>query len=149
RRRDPQAARGGLHPRVAGRHHDGRRDPAEGRREVGVPRHSPPVTAGVDGQVVRGTSRLAAWSNFVKVAHTVFALPFTVIGIVAAGRHYPVRVTTVVITVLAFASARFAAMGFNRIVDVEFDRRNPRTAGRELPAGRMSLREAWILVLVA
>ncbi|HEY2805499.1 MAG TPA: 4-hydroxybenzoate octaprenyltransferase [Gemmatimonadales bacterium] len=106
------------------------------------------MTAGVDGQVVRGTSRLAAWSNFVKVAHTVFALPFTIVGITAAARHYPVHWRTVGLAVLAFATARFAAMGFNRIVDVKFDSKNPRTAGRELPAGRMSLGEAWVLVLL-
>ncbi len=107
------------------------------------------MSAGIDGQVVRGTGRLAAWSNFVKIAHTVFALPFAIVGIVAAARSYPVSWLQVVITVGAFASARFAAMGFNRIVDLEYDTRNPRTAGRELPAGRMSVREAWILVFVA
>ncbi len=107
------------------------------------------MSAGVDGQVVSGTGRLAAWSNFVKIAHTVFALPFAVVGIVAAARLYPVSWLQVVVTVGAFASARFAAMGFNRIVDLEYDTRNPRTASRELPTGRMSVREAWILVFIA
>lgn len=104
------------------------------------------MTAGVDGQVLKGTGRLAAYANFVKVAHTVFGLPFTVVGIVTASRSYPLRWQTVVLAVVAFGSARFAAMGFNRIVDVPFDTLNPRTAGRELPSGRMSRREAWILV---
>jgi 4-hydroxybenzoate polyprenyltransferase len=106
------------------------------------------MTAGVDGQVLKGTSRLAAYANFVKVAHTVFALPFTVVGIVTAGRSYPLRWQTVALAVVAFGSARFAAMGFNRIADVRYDALNPRTAARELPSGRMSLREAWILVLL-
>lgn len=105
------------------------------------------MTAGVDGQVLKGTSRLAVYANFVKVAHTVFGLPFTVVGIVTASRGHPLRWQTVALAVAAFGSARFAAMGFNRIADVRFDAINPRTAGRELPSGRMSLREAWILVL--
>jgi len=106
------------------------------------------VTAGVDGQVLRGTGRLATYANFVKVAHTVFALPFTVVGIVTAARSFPLTWQTVALAVLAFGSARFAAMGFNRIADVRFDAANPRTAGRELPSGRMTVREAWVLVVL-
>ena len=106
------------------------------------------MTAGVDGQVLKGGSRLAAYANFVKVAHTVFALPFTVVGIVTAAQRHPLRWQTVALAVLAFGAARFAAMGFNRIADVRFDAANPRTAGRELPSGRMKLAEAWALVLL-
>jgi 4-hydroxybenzoate polyprenyltransferase len=51
--------------------------------------------------------------------------------------------------VLAFTAGRFAAMGFNRIVDREFDARNPRTRMRELPRGAMTVREAWIAVILA
>jgi 4-hydroxybenzoate polyprenyltransferase len=109
--------------------------------------HPAGLTAGVDGQVLRGGSRLAAYANFVKVAHTVFALPFTVVGLVAASRVVPLSFRVVILAVVAFAAARFAAMGFNRIADVRFDAANPRTAGRELPAGRMSLPEAWVLVV--
>ena len=106
------------------------------------------MTAGVDGQVLKGGGRLAAYANFVKVAHTVFALPFTVVGMVTASREYPLRWQTVALALLAFGAARFAAMGFNRIVDVRFDAANPRTASRELPSGRMKLAEAWSLVLL-
>ena len=105
------------------------------------------MTAGVDGQVLRRPGRLAAYANFVKVAHTVFALPFTVVGMVTAARKYPLHWRSVAIAVLAFGAARFAAMGFNRIVDLRYDRLNPRTAGRELPSGKMSLLEAWLLVI--
>jgi 4-hydroxybenzoate polyprenyltransferase len=49
--------------------------------------------------------------------------------------------------VVAFGAARFAAMGFNRIADARIDAANPRTADRELPAGRMALWEAWALVV--
>lgn len=106
------------------------------------------MTVGVDGQVLRGGSRLVAYANFVKVAHTVFALPFTVVGLVSASRVHPLSVRVVLLAVVAFGAARFAAMGFNRIADVRLDAANPRTVGRELPAGRMSLREAWILVVL-
>ncbi len=107
------------------------------------------AAGGVDGQVLKGGGRLTAWSNFVKVAHTVFSLPFTVVGIVTAAKHYPLTVRAVVLALLAFAAARFAGMGFNRIADLRYDRLNPRTANRELPAGRMSLTEAWLLVIGA
>jgi 4-hydroxybenzoate polyprenyltransferase len=106
------------------------------------------VTVGVDGQVMRGGSRLVAYANFVKVAHTVFALPFTVVGLVTASRVRPLTVRAFLLAVVAFGAARFAAMGFNRIVDARLDAANPRTAGRELPAGRMSLVEAWVLVVL-
>lgn len=106
------------------------------------------MSVGVDGQVLKGTGRLAAYANFVKVAHTVFALPFTVVGIVTAARRYPPGWQTVALAVLAFGAARFAAMGFNRIADLRYDALNPRTAGRELPSGRMSQREARILVIL-
>lgn len=101
---------------------------------------------GVDGQVLQGTSRLAAYANFVKVAHTVFALPFAVVGMAAAARTHPVPWGDAALAVVAFTAARFAAMGFNRIADRRFDALNPRTAGRELPAGRMRPAEAWALV---
>jgi 4-hydroxybenzoate polyprenyltransferase len=106
------------------------------------------VTAGVDGQVLRRAGRLANWANFVKVAHTVFALPFVVVGMAAASLHYRVDWAKVAFAVAAFAAARFAAMGFNRIVDRGYDALNPRTAARELPSGRMSLGEAWALIVV-
>lgn len=104
------------------------------------------TSGGADGQVLRGPSRLAAYANFVKLAHTVFAMPFAVVGIMTAARTYPLNLRTVALALLAFGGARFSAMGFNRIADVEWDALNPRTSGRELPSGRMSRREAWALV---
>lgn len=106
------------------------------------------MTVGVDGQVMAGEGRLVAYANFVKVAHTVFSLPFAFVGVAAASRVHPVAVRTVLLVIAAFGTARFAAMGFNRIADRRFDALNPRTARRELPAQRMSLAEAWALVVV-
>jgi len=106
------------------------------------------VTAagGVDGQVLSGGGRLVAYANFVKVAHTVFSLPFAIVGVCAASHERAVTLRTLLLVVAAFGAARFAAMGFNRIADRRLDALNPRTAGRELPARRMSLAEAWVLV---
>ncbi len=118
---------------------------------MGEARHPAAVTgaAGVDGQVLSGGGRLAAYSNFVKVAHTVFSLPFAFVGVAAASLRHPITVRTILLVIAAFGTARFAAMGFNRIADRRLDAANPRTSSRELPAGRLSLLEAWALVVVS
>lgn len=102
-----------------------------------------------EGQTFAGSSRLATYASFVKLPHTVFALPFALMGVVLASYRRPVTWPMLGWVVLAFTAARFAAMGFNRIVDREFDALNPRTRMRELPRGAMSVREAWLAVLVA
>ena len=68
--------------------------------------------------------------SFVKLPHTVFALPFALVGVTFASRLVPVTVGTVGWVVLAFTAARWVAMAVNRIVDREYDARNPRTAQR-------------------
>lgn len=103
-----------------------------------------------EGQTfAHGGSRLVAFMNFVKLPHTLFALPFALVGVVLASYRTPVTWRTVGWVVLAFTCARFAAMGFNRIADREIDARNPRTRRRELPAGILRLSEAVISVGVA
>ena len=102
-----------------------------------------------EGQTFAGQSRLVDYINFVKLPHTLFALPFALLGVLAASRVTPVRWRTVMLVVLAFSAARWAAMGFNRIADRQFDARNPRTLNRELPQGRLSLAQAWVSVIVA
>ena len=102
-----------------------------------------------EGQTFAGATRLSTYASFVKLPHTVFALPFAMIGVILASYSHPVSWATLGWTVLAFTSARFAAMGFNRIVDREFDARNPRTVMREIPRGALSVREASIAVAVA
>ncbi|MBM4194322.1 MAG: 4-hydroxybenzoate octaprenyltransferase [Gemmatimonadetes bacterium] len=98
---------------------------------------------------MRGTSRLVRYANFVRLPHTVFALPFALVGVVIASYSAPVTWRVVGWVVLAFTAARFVAMGFNRIVDRHIDAANPRTAIRELPSGVMSVREAWLAVVFA
>jgi 4-hydroxybenzoate polyprenyltransferase len=102
-----------------------------------------------EGQTFTGASRWIAYANFVKLPHTVFALPFALVGVVLASYDAPVRWPSIVWVVVAFTAARFAAMGFNRIVDRDIDARNPRTKMREIPAGMLGVREATASVLVA
>jgi len=87
--------------------------------------------------------------NLVKLPHTVFALPFALVGVVLASHVAPITIGDVAWVVIAFTAARFAAMGFNRIVDREIDALNPRTRSREIPAGAMSVREAAVAVAIA
>ena len=102
-----------------------------------------------EGQTFAGASRLATYASFVKLPHTVFALPFALVGVVIASYRHVVTWPMLGWVVLAFTAARFAAMGFNRIVDREYDARNPRTRMRELPRGAMSVREAWTPIALA
>lgn len=102
-----------------------------------------------EGQTFGGASRLIAYANLVKLPHTVFALPFALVGVVLASYRRPLRIADIGWVILAFTAARFAAMAFNRIVDREIDRRNPRTAMREIPRGTVSVAAASMSVLVA
>ena len=94
---------------------------------------------------------LRNWAEFVKLSHTVFALPFALAAMVVAAREnrgWP-GWRTFLLIVLAMFCARTCAMAFNRIVDRKFDALNPRTAGRHLPAGKISLFSAWMLWALA
>ena len=102
-----------------------------------------------DGQLIHGDSFITRLANFVKLPHTVFAMPFTLVGVLLASAHHKVTPASVGWILLAFTSARFAAMGFNRIVDREFDALNPRTAMRELPRGALTLSQACVSVALA
>jgi 4-hydroxybenzoate polyprenyltransferase len=107
------------------------------------------TTAPGEGQTFAGESLLVRYANLVKLPHTVFALPFALLGVVAASRAYPITWRGLALVVAAFTAARFVALGFNRIADRDLDARNPRTRARELPAGRLTLTQAWAAVAVA
>lgn len=82
-------------------------------------------------------ARLRIVAEMIKFEHTLFALPFALIGMVLAAEGWPEwRVFGWIL--LAMVGARSAAMGFNRLVDREIDAANPRTASRALPAGLLS-----------
>ena len=92
--------------------------------------------------------KIQALLEMIKFKHTVFAMPFALIGAFLAGRGVPsLRVFCFV--VLAMVGARTCAMGFNRIVDRRFDAANPRTAKRAIPAGEVSLVESWAMVILS
>src|SRR5213595_1784822 len=107
------------------------------------------TTAPRERQTFGGESLLVRYANFVKLPHTVFALPFALLGVVVASRQTAVTWRMLGLVVLAFTCARFVALGFNRIADRELDARNPRTKARELPTGRLTLSQAWIAVALA
>jgi len=87
----------------------------------------------------------------IKFSHTVFALPFALMGMVLASLANGIAPTLgqVFWICLAMVGARTGAMGLNRIIDARIDADNPRTAERHLPAGKVAMGEAWLLVLGA
>ncbi|WP_396214689.1 UbiA-like polyprenyltransferase [Gemmatimonas sp.] len=101
-----------------------------------------------DGQLMRGQSLPVRLANFVKLPHTVFAMPFSLVGVIFASTIAPVTPAMVGWVLLAFTSARFAAMAFNRLVDRDVDAINPRTAMRELPAGTLTVWQAKLSIAV-
>ena len=90
----------------------------------------------------------ARFARLVKVEHTVFALPFAYIGAFLSAHAIPSAHDLVWITV-AMVGARSVAMALNRLIDAELDARNPRTAGRELPAGLLTRAQVLAFTAVA
>ena len=94
--------------------------------------------------------RMKKYFSLVTFAHTIFALPFAMVGFFLGLQHrtesgFPFRELVLVLLCMVFA--RSAAMAFNRYVDRQIDRHNPRTAGREIPSGAISPQAALIFVL--
>lgn len=96
----------------------------------------------------------AKYLSLVKFAHTVFALPFAMIGFTMGVQQMPVDYTAKDWVLLLFkvlvcmVTARNAAMGFNRYADRDIDAKNPRTAGREIPAGVLSPNKVLLFVII-
>jgi 4-hydroxybenzoate polyprenyltransferase len=93
--------------------------------------------------------KLKTYLSFVRVSHSVFALPFALTGALLAWRDHPFSWAQVGWIVACMVFARSAAMGFNRVVDARWDAQNPRTAIREIPRGVMTSREGTIFVVVS
>ncbi|MGA9938035.1 MAG: UbiA-like polyprenyltransferase [Candidatus Acidiferrales bacterium] len=95
--------------------------------------------------------RIRTVLEMIKFEHSVFALPFALVGALLAARAGGGLPTwrQILWIVVAMVGARSAAMTMNRIADVEYDRRNPRTAKRALPAGELSLGFAWAFTALA
>jgi len=86
--------------------------------------------------------------RMIKVEHTVFAFPFAFVGALMAIHGIP-PLRVILLIVVAMISARSAAMTLNRIIDRRFDALNVRTRDREIPAGRVKVRDAWIFTVVS
>ena len=91
---------------------------------------------------------LARYLSLVRFSHSVFALPFALQGAWLAAGGVPDG-ASLALVVLCAVAARTAAMGFNRWLDRDIDAANPRTAGREIPAGLVSPAAALALVLAS
>jgi 4-hydroxybenzoate polyprenyltransferase len=96
-------------------------------------------------------SRIRTVLEMIKFEHSVFALPFALVGALLAARAGGSLPTwrQFLWIVVAMVGARSAAMTMNRIADVEYDRRNPRTAKRALATGELSLAFAWVFTILA
>ncbi len=92
--------------------------------------------------------KIAILFEMIKFKLTVFAMPFAFTGAFLAAKGMP-ELTVLFWVILAMVGARTSAMGFNRIVDWRFDRANPRTADRAIPAGQVRMAEAWGMVIVS
>ncbi len=88
--------------------------------------------------------------SLVKFSHTIFAMPFAMIGFFLALRDTPQAPLwrQLVLVLLCMVFARSAAMAFNRWLDEKYDRLNPRTSMREIPQGVISKRHALVFVLI-
>jgi 4-hydroxybenzoate polyprenyltransferase len=96
-------------------------------------------------------SRIRTVLEMIRIEHSIFALPFALVGALLAARAgggLPAW-RQILWIVVAMVGARSAAMTMNRIADIEFDRRNPRTANRALPAGQLSVGFAWAFTILA
>jgi len=93
-------------------------------------------------------AKLRLYMDFVVVKHTVFAIPFAYLGsFLATGGVPELRILFWI--GLAFLGARSAAMALNNLIDRDIDAKNPRTANRELPSGKISIREVWGIIIVS
>ncbi len=84
--------------------------------------------------------------RFVKIEHTLFTLPLIYSGVILGSSSIP-SIRLLILILFAAVGARTAAFALNRIIDRNIDLKNPRTANRELPSGRMSLLEAFMVLL--
>lgn len=92
--------------------------------------------------------RVLTFGRMIKFSHTVFALPFALAAVVLAQRTAPLTVLRLGWLLAAMVGARSAAMGFNRLADAHLDKINPRTCGREIPAGKLSRRATVVFVIL-
>ncbi len=93
-------------------------------------------------------ARLRLYMDFVVIKHTLFAIPFAYLGAFLASWGVP-EIWILCWVGLAFLGARSAAMALNNLIDKDIDAKNPRTAARELPSGKITVNEVWGIILVS
>lgn len=103
------------------------------------------------GAAVPAANPVRAFLGLVKIEHSIFALPFAYLAALTAMALRTGHVNWAVLGLItvAMVGARTLAMAVNRIIDRHIDARNPRTAGRELVTGVVSLRAAWLGAVAA
>ena len=119
---------------------------ADGCRQVRFRVTNKPYSDSPTVSTVLKNTRLTL--EMIKIEHTLFALPFALLGAVLAARGLPTLRQLLWISA-AMVGARSAAMAFNRIADRNIDARNPRTASRAIPAGLLSTQFVWAFTIVA
>jgi 4-hydroxybenzoate polyprenyltransferase len=94
---------------------------------------------------------LSKYLSLVKFSHTVFAMPFALVGyfLGVASQGYIFDWKIFILVLLCMVFARSSAMSFNRLIDLRYDKNNPRTAGREIPSGKISVNAALIFIIVS
>ena len=100
------------------------------------------------GTLKIGMSSLKKFLNMIRFEHTIFALPFAYIGMFMGFKHgFSIKVF--ILVTVAMAAARSAAMALNRIIDLKYDALNDRTKNRELPSGKIKLKDAYIFTFLS
>ncbi len=97
-----------------------------------------------------GIAKISNYLSLVKFSHTIFAMPFAFIGFFLAVNQQDANINwlTFLYIILDMIFARNAAMGFNRYLDRIIDKKNPRTAVRDIPAGKISAESALFFVII-
>lgn len=100
--------------------------------------------------MTRYTEKLSKYFSLVKFSHTVFAMPFALIGfsLAVSGTEHSFSLKLLLLIILCMVFARNAAMGFNRLADRHFDALNPRTSSREIPSGKVTPFAAALFVII-
>ena len=100
--------------------------------------------------MIKTINRIKDYFSLVKFSHTVFAMPFALVGFSLAVSQpgYSMSIKLLLLVILCMVFARNSAMGFNRIADRHFDALNPRTSKREIPAGKISTGAAILFVVI-
>lgn len=91
--------------------------------------------------------KIRTYGRLIKFSHTIFALPFALAALLLVHADHPVSLRTIALIIVAMASARSAAMGFNRLADHRYDRLNPRTANRPHVTGQVDPLSVLLFVL--